>query len=211
LGEFDTGDSLLVLYNDGSYEVTDMDVQQRFDMKEILHLCKFTPELGGERRPLRRPQRLDDGETFPGRNQQTEGALFVPDRPRQIQNLVCFRQRNPRIKYTMKIKGKPMTGEVALGDFMDVKGWKAVGNRLSDQMLGGVKEIEAGESRLLPKPPAEDPEHTPAAKATVTAQQASLFGEEEEKPSPAIEAPKKPEPEAPDKKTFRAGDTIEFD
>jgi hypothetical protein len=51
----------------------------------------------------------------------------------------------------LKIKGKAMTGEVSIGDFMDLKGWKAVGNRLSDQMLGAVKEIDESESRLLPK------------------------------------------------------------
>ena len=39
LGEFDTGDSIFVLYNDGSYEVTDTDVQQRFEVQEIQHLC----------------------------------------------------------------------------------------------------------------------------------------------------------------------------
>jgi topoisomerase-4 subunit A len=110
-------------------------------------------------------------------------------------------KENPRIKYTLKINGKPMTGEVALGDFMDVKGWKAVGNRLSDQMLSNVKEIEPGESKILsrnePPPPA----------ATAPAQQASLFGED-----PAPEEPETVQPpESGDKKTYKAGDTIEFD
>jgi len=211
LGEFDTGDSLLVLYNDGSYEVTDLDVQQRFDMKEIQHLCKLTPDL------------VVNAVHYDGHKGWTMVKRFKIETPKlkerysfltdHAKSKILFAsvKANPRIKYTLKINGKPMTGEVAIGDFMDVKGWKAVGNRLSDQMLGGIKEIELGESRLLPKPPSEDPEHTPAAKAATIAQQASLFGEEEETTSPAIEAPKKPEPEGPDKKTFRAGDTIEFD
>ncbi len=216
LGEFDTGDSLLVLYNDGSYEVTDLDVQQRFDMKEIQHLCKLTPDLvvnavhydGHKGWTMVKRFKIET-------NKLKERYSFLTDHAKS-KILFASVKENPRIKYTLKINGKPMTGEVAIADFMDVKGWKAVGNRLSDQLLGGIKEIEAGESRLLPKVAEEDAEpvpaalaadiaeHNPVAKAAGTAQQASLFGEEEE-------TSKKPTPDAPDKKTFRAGDTIEFD
>lgn len=99
-------------------------------------------------------------------------------------------KENPRISYTLKIKGKPMTGEVLLGDFMEPKGWKALGNRLSDQLLGAVKEVAAGESKLA-RPPKSEPAAAP--------QQVDLFGEVEE-----------PE-ESVAKKTFKAGDTIQFD
>ncbi|HAD14833.1 MAG TPA: DNA gyrase/topoisomerase IV subunit A [Saprospirales bacterium] len=201
LGEFDTGDSLLVLYNDGSYEVTDLDVQQRFELKDILHLCKLTPELvinavhfdGHKGWTMVKRFRIET-------NKLKERYSFLTDHGKS-KLLFASVKDNPRIKYTLKINGKPMTGEVALGDFMDVKGWKAVGNRLSDQLLSNVKEIEPGESKILsrnePPPPA----------ATAPAQQASLFGED-----PAPEEPEAIQPpETGDKKTYKAGDTIEFD
>lgn len=205
LGEFDTGDHLLVLYNDGSYEVTDTDVQQRFEMKEILHLCKLTPDL------VINAVHYDGikGWTMVKRfhietTKLRERYSYLSDHAKS-KLLFASVKDNPRIKYTLKIKGKPMTGEVSLGDFMDVKGWKAVGNRLSDQMLGGVKEIEAGESKLAAK------------KEEAPVQQASLFGAEEpepvkekasEKPAPAEKQGTK---ESSDKKTYKTGDTIEFD
>ena len=34
-----------------------------------------------------------------------------------------------------------MEGEVSLAEFIDVKGLKAIGNRISDQKLGNIKEI----------------------------------------------------------------------
>jgi topoisomerase-4 subunit A len=223
LGEFDTGDSLFILYNDGSYEVTDLDVQQRFDMKEIQHLCKLTPELVVNTVHYDGHKGWTMVKRFKIEAQKLkERYSFLTDHSKS-KILFASVKDNPRIKYTLKINGKPMTGEVAIGDFMDVKGWKAVGNRLSDQMLGGIKEIEVGESRLLPKTEVQEPEATPsakvadgiehhsAAKAAGTAQQASLFGEPEETPTPPVESPKTPEPDASDKKTFRAGDTIEFD
>ncbi|MBK7938883.1 MAG: DNA gyrase/topoisomerase IV subunit A [Lewinellaceae bacterium] len=200
LGEFDTGDSLLILYNDGSYEVTDTDVQQRFDMKEILHLCKFKPDL------------VINAVHFDGHKGWTmvkrfhietsklkERYSYLTDHAKSKLLFVSLKE-NPRIRYTLKIKGKPMTGELALGDFMDVKGWKALGNKLSDQLLGGVKEIETGESKLGVKK--EEP----------APQQASLFGEPEKTEDPGEISSEDPEPmEEPDKKTYKAGDTIEFD
>ncbi len=204
LGEFDTGDSLFVLYNDGSYEVTDLDVQQRFDMKEIQHLCKLTPELvvnavhydGHKGWTMVKRFKIET-------HKLKERYSFLTDHAKSKILFVSVKE-NPRIKYTLKINGKPMTGEVAISDFMEVKGWKAVGNRLSDQLLGGIKEIEVSESRILPKTEEAPPPAAPA-------QQISLFGEPEEAAAPVVKAPDVPAPESPDKKTYRTGDTIEFD
>ena len=194
LGEFDTGDNIFVLYNDGSYEVTDMDVQQRFEPKEILQVCKFTPEL------IVSAVHFDGhkGWTMVKRfhietNKLKERFSFLTDHSKS-KILFCSLKENPRIKYTIKIKGKPMTGEVSIGEFMDVKGWKAVGNRLSDQLLSGIKEVET---------PGTTP--APAAEHKNAPQQASLFGAD------APEETDAPPPEPGEKKTFKAGDTIEFD
>ena len=47
----------------------------------------------------------------------------------------------PKISYAMRIKGKKMEGELDIADFIDVKGWKSIGNKLSDHKLSSVKEI----------------------------------------------------------------------
>ncbi len=197
LGEFDTGDSIFVLYNDGSYEVTDTDVQQRFEMKEILHLCKFDPDIvvscvhfdGHKGWTMVKRFRIET-------TKLKERYSYLTDHAKSKLLFVSLKD-NPRIKYTLKIKGKPMTGELSLGEFMDVKGWKAVGNKLSDQLLGGVKEIEAPAGVTTKSTDAHAP------------QQASLFGEDaggDDTP-----AGKPDMDESGEKKTFKTGDTIEFD
>jgi topoisomerase-4 subunit A len=44
LGKFGPEDRLLVIYNDGNYEITDQELTQRFDAEKILLIEKFDPE-----------------------------------------------------------------------------------------------------------------------------------------------------------------------
>ncbi len=196
LGEFDTGDNIFILYNDGSYEVTDTDLNQRFEMKEILHVGKLSPQL------VVNAVHLDGhkGWTMVKRFRVEtiklkERYSFLTDHPKS-KILFASVKANPRIKYTLKVKGKAMGGELSLGDFMEPKGWKAVGNRLSDQPLTNVKEIEMSESKLLPK---------------IELPQVDLFGAEDSPP----QKPAEPKPQKPTatngKKTYKPGDTLDFD
>ena len=44
LGKFDAEDRLLVIYNDGNYEITDQELTQRFDVEKVLLIEKYHPE-----------------------------------------------------------------------------------------------------------------------------------------------------------------------
>jgi topoisomerase IV subunit A len=44
LGKFDAEDRLVVMYNDGNYEITDQELTQRFDPEKMLLIEKFNPE-----------------------------------------------------------------------------------------------------------------------------------------------------------------------
>src|SRR5690606_6317233 len=44
LGSFEPDDRILVIYNDGNYEITDQEMTQRFDKENILLIEKFDPE-----------------------------------------------------------------------------------------------------------------------------------------------------------------------
>jgi topoisomerase-4 subunit A len=44
LGKFDAEDKLLVVYNDGNYEITDQELTQRFDPEKVLLIEKFNTE-----------------------------------------------------------------------------------------------------------------------------------------------------------------------
>ncbi len=194
LGEFDTGDNILILYNDGSYEVTDTDLNQRFDMKEILHVGRLSPQVAISALHYDGHKGWTMVKRFHIETTKIkERYSFLTDHPKS-KLLYGSVAENPRIKYTMKIKGKPMTGEISLGDFMDVKGWKAVGNKLSDQLLTAVKEVAA------PAAAKPEPVVAPAAPAAPEVHQVNLFGEVEDAPAT------KPTPA----QKFKPGDTIDL-
>ena len=44
LGKFDAEDRLLVIYNDGNYEITDQELTQRFDVEKVLLIEKYHTE-----------------------------------------------------------------------------------------------------------------------------------------------------------------------
>jgi len=201
LGEFDTGDGVFVLYHNGTYEVTDTDVQQRFEPKEILFLGRFNPETiisvvhfdGNKGWTMVKRFRVET-------HKMRERYSFLTEHPKS-KMLYASVLPSPRIRYTLKVKGKAMSGELNLGDFMDAKGWKAAGNKLSDQALSQIREVEG-------------PTPTPEAR------QPDLFGAVTPLPvPPAVAAEKTPAPKAPAEKkdkpekkdTYSVGQIIEFD
>jgi topoisomerase-4 subunit A len=141
LGAFDTGDYIFVLYKDGTYEMTDSELTNRYATEEMLHIQKLTPEMivsavyfeGNKGWTMVKRFRVET-------TKLKERISFISDH-KDSRIMFATVAPNARIKYTMKLNGKKMQGEVTLGDFMEPKGWKAIGNRLSEQKLMGVEEI----------------------------------------------------------------------
>ena len=142
LGDFDTGNSILAVYKDGTYEVSDLDMMKRYDPKEIISIEKFDP------------QTVINAVYYDGLKGWTMVKRFQIETNTNNQRfsyltehkssklLFASIKENPRIMYSMKVKSKKIEGEMNIAEFIEVKGWKALGNKLSDQRLTGVKEVE---------------------------------------------------------------------
>ncbi|MCB0596197.1 MAG: DNA gyrase/topoisomerase IV subunit A [Lewinellaceae bacterium] len=155
LGEFDTGDTILVIYKEGAYEVVEMDINKRFDPKEIFHIGKFDPNevinvlyFEGERGWTMAKRFLIEttttGQRFP---------FLTEDRKTKL--LYASLEAEPKIQYSIKVNAKKEEDELNLAGFVDVKGWKAIGNKVSDQRLANIREIG---SEPQAEPPARQPE-----------------------------------------------------
>jgi topoisomerase-4 subunit A len=66
---------------------------------------------------------------------------YLTDHP-ESQLLFLSVEPSPRIKFQIKVGNKKSEGEALLTDIVDIKGWKAVGNRLSDKKISDIEVIE---------------------------------------------------------------------
>ena len=145
LGGFDTGDLIIAVFKDGTYQLTDFEITHRYDVEQLLHIGKLDTEdvisavyYDGERKRtlVKRfnieTTTLDITQSFITEARGSK-LLFATLAPK------------PVVTYTMTVKGKKMDGgEVDLVEFIDVKGWKSLGNKLSDLKLSNVKLVGDG-------------------------------------------------------------------
>ena len=141
LGDFDTGDQILILFKDGAYEVADFDLTRHFNVAEILELEKFDAEkdvisavyFEGEK-----------GWTMVKRFQVETSSTgqrfrFITEH-NKTKLLFATLHPNPAISFAHKTKSGKETEEIRLDEFIDIKGWKALGNKLSDQRVTALKD-----------------------------------------------------------------------
>jgi topoisomerase-4 subunit A len=168
LGKFDSGDLILVLTKDGNYELTGFDLTNRYDPDNVAVIEKFNPETvisavhyDGESKNFYvkrfKVETKTTGKLFPFINSGKKSRLvFATTQSDPVIELEYLKGR-PKKEFSEKIK---------LNDLVDIKGWKARGNRLSR-----FKVTYVG----LANPENEEEELPPEVKGSV--EQLSLFDE----------------------------------
>ncbi len=141
LGAFDTGDSILIVYKDGTYEMTDYEMTNKFEVKDIWSIKKL------EKDTVVSAVHYDGAKdwTMVKRFQIETTSLnqkfsFISDHSKS-KLLYATLDANPRIQYKMKMGSQRIDGEMNLKEFIDVKGWKALGNKVSEQKLTSIRAV----------------------------------------------------------------------
>ena len=141
LGGFDTGDLIFALYKDGTYQLTDYELSHRYEVDQLIHIGKFDEDTvvsaiyyDGERKRTLVKRFEIESLTLDVRQS------FITDN-RYSKLLFASVDDRPRVTYAMTVKGKKLEGDVDVAEFIDVKGWKSLGNKLSDVKLSGVKLV----------------------------------------------------------------------
>ncbi|MCB0662455.1 MAG: DNA gyrase/topoisomerase IV subunit A [Saprospiraceae bacterium] len=195
LGSFNTGDNILVLYKDGTYEVTDAELTNRYDVKNLVHIGKLTKDTvisaihyeGSKgwtmvKRFHIETSTLDQKFNFIS-DEKGSSLLFVST------------DMNPVVAYEYK-KGKEKHEETLdLAEFIDVKGWKALGNKLTDVKLTKVTQIEDEDD--TPDPDEGDDNGPDDSGPMDLTPESDPTGDEKETPA--------------DEGEVKTGDTIEFE
>jgi topoisomerase-4 subunit A len=144
LGEFDTGGQILVAYKDGDVELTNYDVTNRYEMDNILAIEKFDPERiygavyydGASKNHYVKRFKIEL------RSEKSRSPIVTDHKDSKL--LMFSSNPNATVKFTvLKGKSKDKVEQASkLSDVIDVKGWKALGNRLTqDTVTGKIAEV----------------------------------------------------------------------
>jgi topoisomerase-4 subunit A len=143
VGNFQGDDKILVLYKDGSYELTSFDLSNRYDESNILLLSKFDPNRvisaiyfdgGSKNNYLKR---------FKIETTTTDKKFLYISEAKNSKLLYASIAPNPVVEIHFR-RDKSKTTEKALYDLaalMDVKGWKAMGNKITAYTITDVVEV----------------------------------------------------------------------
>ncbi|MCL4118974.1 UNVERIFIED_CONTAM: hypothetical protein GTU68_026742 [Idotea baltica] len=147
LGEFNTGDLVFVVYSDGCYELTNYEFTNRFKMEEVYLIEKFNPQtvlscvyFHGEKKAFF--VKRFNIET----NSLNTKYYFVPE-DRSTKLGMFSTRKNPIVQYSY-IKGRKkeeLTDSIEIESFIEVKGWKSLGNKLSIYPVNQIRVVPEGE------------------------------------------------------------------
>ncbi len=211
LGSFDTGDQLLLMYGDGGYEIVEFDPAFKIDIKDLMYAGRFKSKA-----PV-------SAVYFEGEKQWTMVKRFFIETTSTGQRFRFITEHkdsklywisleeDPVVEYGYMSQRQKVTEVLQAAEFIEVKGWKALGNKLINKKLISIKEPS------LPEPDSpwdgdepEDPQGSPTRNAI----QSDLFNNTEQTTG---KSKKQEKPAGPNGKKSKdsgfllAGDTIEFD
>jgi topoisomerase-4 subunit A len=230
IGTFDGEDKILVVYKTGEYELTSYELTNRYEADKILSLSKLTEESVISAIHIDGASKVHYVKRF-GIETKTVGQRFSFIHESKGSSLVLASiLPSPVVELTV-IKGKAKEKEVTeekLDELIDVKGWKAIGNKLSQYKVQKVRLLEDKSAVAVASPstpksdkPAQPKEQeVKPQEVKPTEQQPALFATEEipetkskpeEKPVAKKAPPKKTKKKDPPDNGFDIGTTIEFD
>ena len=237
VGKFDGDDQILAITSSGNYKITGYELTTRFEPEKTMLVEKFNPKKVISAVYWDGENKLHFVKRFKIETNTNEKEFgFISETIGSRLEYVTTSD-NPEVEVEMvKGKGKDKESEVVnLEDIIDVKGWKAMGNRLSQYKVtklkpadepddSGLEEEDSGEESARPsndkvkeakgspspKKKLEERDQT-SRKREPKAVQQSLFGESPQKAVGVKVQKKKTSPKASKPVAFSPGQTIELE
>ncbi|MCK6618011.1 MAG: DNA gyrase/topoisomerase IV subunit A [Cyclobacteriaceae bacterium] len=152
LGKFDGNDQVIAFMRNGSYKITGYDLNNRFDPEKTLRVEKFNPK-----KPVSAV--YVDGESKQYMVKRFLVETSTPDKEFGFISeaigsrlILATLSDTPEVEIELvKGKGKDkIVEQINLEDLIDVKGWKALGNRLSQHKVLKVSLSEETQEQPVP-------------------------------------------------------------
>jgi topoisomerase-4 subunit A len=224
LGEFDTGDVILVINKDGSYELTDFELTNHYDMAQIELIEQFDPEQPVTAVYYDGKSKQYYVKRFLIETSQTGKKYEFITEHRGSKLALVSTYGKPTVTFKI-LKGKKKEKEDItedLSEFIDIKGWKALGNRLSQFPISGkIKWVDFEDERngdqeedeQVDDKPKKAEQKKPAPKPESNSDESAAKEKSVENKTEAKEEklPEKETTETEEDSSAEVGDVIDFD
>jgi topoisomerase-4 subunit A len=186
LGEFDGDDRVLTVLNNGTYELTSFDLNNHFDDKMVL-IEKYNPEKVYSVVHYDGKSKNYMVKRFTFENTTLGRQTSIISEEGGSKMILISGAAQPVVKVE-QLKGKieaPETAELDLSTLIDVKGMKAMGNRLSQHTVKSIKLI----AEINPVVEEPEPEVIPEVEEETSGPDEVSEAEIEETPEASVESP----------------------
>ena len=131
LGSFNTGDSILLIKKDGTYYITDFELTNRYKTDEILSINKFNSEdiisilhFDGKSKSYYIKRFQIETTTL-----NTSFLFISKERASKLVAITLYGTPSLLFNYRLN-NGDKKEKEIIVDDFVGIKGWKALGNKI---------------------------------------------------------------------------------
>jgi len=153
LGNFGASDHILVVYKDGTYELTNFDLTNHYVSNEVVLVKKFDAKLpvtaiyfdGGQKQHFIKRFNIET-------TSLDKKFLFISD-AKNSKLLLASTDKHPRIEISLPktAQSDRLSTEYVIEDLVDIRGWKAMGAKLPYDKFKEIRWLE---------PLADQPEET---------------------------------------------------
>ncbi|GAB4335978.1 MAG: DNA gyrase/topoisomerase IV subunit A [Flammeovirgaceae bacterium] len=143
LGKFKENDKILVIYKNGEYELTNYELSNRYESSQVLLIEKFNPNA-----VLNVIYYDAEHQAYYVKRFHIE--TITPDKRfsfigESVGSKLIFITTKPKPIVEILYKGKE-TKQLALAEFIDIKGWKSLGNKLPFEKINKVSLMASAET-----------------------------------------------------------------
>ena len=164
LGKFDADDKIISFLRNGSYKITGIDLTTRFEPEKTLHVEKFNPKRAVSAIYVDGDSKQYMVKRFMIETTTVDKEFGFISEAIGSRLLVATTSETPEVEVeVIKEKGKDKKSETLnLEELIDVKGWKALGNRLSQYKVTKVTLVQDQEESVPEAPDESDGDESPA-------------------------------------------------
>ncbi|GAB2989463.1 DNA gyrase/topoisomerase IV subunit A [Cyclobacterium sediminis] len=143
VGNFLGEDKVLVFYKDGSYELTTFELTNRYEPENILLIEKYDPESVVSSIYYDGVHKMHYVKRFVIETSTLNKKFnFISDH-KQSKLTVVSTEKQPQVKVKFKLDKEVEEKVYDMDMLIDVKGWKSVGNRLSNHKVMNISLVES--------------------------------------------------------------------